>query len=170
MSKRNLCVCVCVCVCVCACLRVCVCKHVCLFVCVPGVLLEHLTPEVDVDEGAVDGVDGNTEEDRDEVLDEGVPEAVGSRGAVHPDDTSKFNLTSTLLVQPLQPSLTVAIGPQMASIQFVVGRVKTTYGVLARYRQGRLNLFNNPCFNGQGKIRENRRGIPLSRESKESNR
>jgi hypothetical protein len=61
--------------------------HVCLFVCVPGVLLEHLTPEVDVDEGAVDGVDGNTEEDRDEVLDEGVPEAVGSRGAVHPDDT-----------------------------------------------------------------------------------
>ena len=114
----------------------------CSFVRVPGVFLEHLTPEVDVDEGAVDGVDGNTEEDCDEVLDKGVPEAVGSRGAVHPDHTAQFNLTSTLLVQ-LNPTLTVVIlqlmvGAKMALLQLEVGRVKTPHGFLAQYKQGRL--------------------------------
>jgi len=74
---------------------------VCVCVCVPGVPVEVLAPEVDVDECAVDGVDDHAEEDCDEVLDEGIAEAVLSPGAVHPDHTE--HATVTLLVSAFNP-------------------------------------------------------------------
>ena len=43
---------------------------------IPGVPLELLTPEIDVEKRAVDEVDDDAEEDCDEVLDEGLIQSV----------------------------------------------------------------------------------------------
>ena len=47
---------------------------------IPWVPLELLTPEVDVDKRAIDEVNDDAEEDRDEVLDEGLLQSIYTSG------------------------------------------------------------------------------------------